>query len=437
MRDTLRRVREQAGPSAEEEVLPDWLIAAGSGAGAAAASATMFVVLAVLGWLTGAGGSESAGATVAAGLAAWCFSHGAPLALDKGSVGLVPWLLAGWPLLCAWLSAQRVVPSRTTRSPRLRGFGGVRRDVATTVASFVGGYVLTGVVIGFGAHLGGARPSFPATMFGAFVVAALAFGLALRPGFHGHLGDLAPRVEWARREYVPAWVGHAVRPAMGAVLATLVGGALLVVVAIVLSAGQIGEVYARVGGGVVGGTLLTIAQLGYLPTLTVWGASWLAGTGFGLGGDTAVTWLHSGPGVIPMVPVLAAVPPPGPMPSWAPIGVLVPLGVGVFLGWQCVRHSERTWAARMRVTAVAIAFYAFAMLVLSVAASGPVGAGRYAHVGVDAVLTTLVLTGEVGGVALLVAAVTGARLARPHGRVDRSAEQPVGSASGEDDAPRP
>lgn len=420
MRDTLMRVRENPGGSPEEEVLPGWLIAGGSGAGAAAASATMVVVLAVLGWLTGAGGSESAGATVAAGLAAWCFSHGATLALEKGSVGLIPWLLAAWPLLCAWFSAQRVVPSRTARSPRMRGFGGVRRDVALTSAAFVGGYALTGLVIAFGAHLGGARPSFPMTLLGSVVVAALAFGLALRPGFRGHLGDLAPRVEWARREYVPAWVGHAVRPAMGAVLATLLAGALLVVVAVALAAGQVGEVYARVGGGVVGATLLTLAQLGYLPTLAVWAASWLAGPGFGLGGGTSVTWSQSGPGVIPMIPVLAAVPSPGPMPQWAPLAVLVPVCVGLLLGWQCVRHSERTWAARMRVTGVAVALYALVVLVCCVAASGPVGAGRYAHVGVDAVLTTLALSGEVGAAALAVAAMSGARLSRrsPRGHAD-------------------
>lgn len=437
MRDTLMRVREHPGPSSEEEVLPDWLIAGGSGVGAAVVSATMVVVLAVLGWLTGAGGSESAGTTVSAGLAAWCFSHGAPLALDKGSVGLIPWLLTGWPLLCAWFSAQRVVPSRTTRSPRMRGFGGVRRDVVATMASFVAGYVLTGVVIGFGAHLGGARPSFAATILGAFVVSVLAFGLALRPGFHGHLGDLAPRVEWARREYVPTWVGHAIRPAAGAVIATLVSGALLVVVAIALSAWQVGEVYARLGGGIVGGTLLTLIQLGYLPTLAVWGASWLAGPGFGLGGDTAVTWSHSGPGVIPMVPVLAAVPPPGPMPGWTPAGIAVPLLIGVLLGWSCARHSERTWAARMRVTGVAIALYALAMLVISVAASGPVGAGRFAHVGVDPVLTALALTGEVGGVALLVASVTGVRLARRREAPSRDEARAEGRASTRPDVDDP
>ncbi|WP_040157408.1 cell division protein PerM [Mobilicoccus massiliensis] len=414
MRDTLMRVRElrdPGRPSSEDDVLPLWLVAGGHGAGAALASATMIVVLCVLGWLTGAGGSESAGATVAAGLAGWAFAHGAPLTLDAGRVGLIPWLLLAWPLVCAWWSAQRVVPDPASKSRRLRGFGAIREDVAVAGGAFVTGYAATALVLAVAAHFGGARPSIGFATFGGIVLATLAYLLALRP-LH-HLGDLAPRLQWAQREYVPSWVGRAVRPAAAAVLATLAAGAVVLVVGIVLRFGEMAEVYARIGGGPVGITLMTLAQLAYLPTLAMWAASWLAGPGFTLGGGSSVTWFVSDPGIIPLVPVLATVPTPGPLPTWSPAVVTVPLLIGLMLGIWCVRRAGGTWLERLRLTGVAVVLYALAILVLGVAASGSVGAGYFAHVGLDAVVTALALTGEVGLTALAVAGISGLRVARP------------------------
>lgn len=427
MRDTLMRVRDLDSPSSQEEdVLPVWLIAGGSGAGAASASATMLVVLAVLGWLTGAGGSESAGVTVAAGLAGWAFAHGAPLRLDQGSVGLIPWLLALWPLLCAWWSAQRVVPDPEATSPRLRGFGGVRRDVAVAGAAFVAGYALVAALLAVGAHLGGARPSIAFTAFGALLLAALAYLLALLPTYRGHLDALAPRVAWAWREYVPQWVAAAIRPALRAALLTLALGALTVIVAVAVAFPSVTAVYARIGGGVVGATLLTLAQLAYLPTLSLWGASWLAGPGFTLGGGTSVSWGASEPGIIPLIPVLAAAPPPGPMPAWTPIVVAGPVLVGILLGVWCARRADGTWIGRARLTGVAVALYGIVMLVVAVAASGSVGGGRFAHVGVDAVLTALSLTGEVGLAAFVVVGLAGLRLRRT-GAGARDGSEPAAS----------
>ncbi|MDO5629974.1 MAG: DUF6350 family protein [Mobilicoccus sp.] len=401
MRDTLTRVRG----TDTDEILPPWLIAAGSGAGAAVVSATLLVTIAVLGWLTGAGGDDTAGTTIAAGLAGWAFAHGAPLALDEGHIGLIPWLLTGWPLLCGWWSALRVVPARDASSPRLRGFGGVRQDVAITGGGFVAGYVLVAAVAAVGAHLGGSRPSIPLTLLGALVVALLAYALALLPRFSGHLGELAPRVAWARREYVPDWVTLAVRPALVAVALTLAAGLLVVLVAVALGFDRVAEVYARVGGGAMGLVLLTLAQLLYLPTLAVWGAAWLAGPGVTLGGGTAITWSQSEPGIIPLLPVLAAAPPPGELPAWMPVVVLAPVLIGIALGVWCVRRARRlgpTLIDAARVTGVAVVLYAIATSALAFAASGAVGAGRFAHVGVDAVATSLALTGEVGLAAFVV-----------------------------------
>ena len=437
MRDTLMHVRDlrpdPASP-AEKEVLPPWLIAAGSGAGAALASATMLVVLTVLGWLTGAGGSESAGATVAAGIAGWAFAHGAPLSLAEGGVGLVPWLLAGWPLLCAWWSAQRIVPDPEERSPRLRGFGGVRRDVALAGGAFVVGYLLAALVLLVGAYFGVAGPSLAATAFGSVALAASAYLLALVPAFRGHRDALAPRVAWAWREYVPTWAARAIRPALTAVLATLGSGLLLLVVAVGVGISPVLEVYSRVGGGAVGATLLTLAQLAYLPTLAMWGASWLAGPGFMLGGGTEVSWAVSEPGILPLIPVLAAVPAPGPMPGWAPLAVIVPVLIGIGLGIACVRLAERTWVGRARLTGVAVVVYGLVILVLSVAASGPVGSGRFAHVGLDAVVTTLALTGEVGLAAFVVVGLAGLRLHRTHPDTAPEPNVRPESASSEDAA---
>jgi hypothetical protein len=59
---------------------------------------------------------------------------------------------------------------------------------------------------------------------------------------------------------------------------------------------------------VLGGAVLSLGQLVYLPTLIVWGASFAAGPGFAVGAGTAVSPAGTTLGVLPGIPSLGLIP---------------------------------------------------------------------------------------------------------------------------------
>ena len=71
-----------------------------------------------------------------------------------------------------------------------------------------------------------------------------------------------------------------------------------------------------------------LAQLLYLPTFAEWGVAWLAGPGFQITTGGAVTVTGAEPGLLPLVPVLGAVPPEASYPGWVMAALLVPVAPG-------------------------------------------------------------------------------------------------------------
>ena len=154
----------------------------------------------------------------------------------------------------------------------------------------------------------------------------------------------------------------------------------------------------------VGGVVLAVAELAYLPNLVVWALAWLTGAGFAVGEGT-----HFAPdgvvgGALPAVPMLGALPSSdvvGPATSLVP---LVLVAVGAFVGLYVHRRltPQRWWDSALACAAAAVGTVVVVTLLVTLA-SGGIGPDRLAEVGAQGGVVGLLAGAGVLVGALLVA----------------------------------
>lgn len=106
----------------------------------------------------------------------------------------------------------------------------------------------------------------------------------------------------------PGWL-RAVPMAVGAALLVLLaGGALITGVALTEHWRRVAHLTSSLGAGTLGGIILLLLQLFYLPNIIGWSTSWALGAGFTLGQGSIVTPVQTQSGLLPGVPVLGALP---------------------------------------------------------------------------------------------------------------------------------
>ncbi|MFH8250552.1 DUF6350 family protein [Microbacterium sp. B2969] len=178
-----------------------------------------------------------------------------------------------------------------------------------------------------------------AVLFPTLIFVVPAFGGAVatewREASEGLVARARDRAEAARGGW-GAVPGIAVRSSAAAVVGLVGVGALAVAVAVTLRAGQIVALYQAGNLDLLGVIVMTLAQLAYLPTLVVWGISFVAGPGFSLGAGTAVSPSGTQLGVVPGVPALGMI--PESTSTWLLVIVLLPIAVGAFAGWVARSH---------------------------------------------------------------------------------------------------
>ncbi|WP_347978291.1 DUF6350 family protein [Microbacterium sp. ProA8] len=134
------------------------------------------------------------------------------------------------------------------------------------------------------------------------------------------------------------------------VLVSLIGvGAAIAAVALFARAGQIVALFQAGDVDALGASVLTLAQLAYVPTLAVWGLSFVAGPGFAVGEGTSVSPAGTQVGVVPGLPALGAV--PDSTTSWLLLLGLLPVAIGAFAGWIArsrLLHPSGTWTEKSR-----------------------------------------------------------------------------------------
>jgi Family of unknown function (DUF6350) len=381
------------GGTPSRQLLVTGAVAAGWSAAIGLAALTTLVLI---GWIAAphAGfGSGLAGAfRTAAQL--WLVGHHVGFTLRNGGrIGMFPLGLVVLPGALLYRAGRWVV--RTGGVTRLRHVGSAAFALAAPYCVLAGALALIG-------RTPLATPSLWQAMAAAFLLALAAGGI-------GGARGLAP---WRRllgllperpRSLVTAALGTlAVLTAAGAMLA---GGSLAVHNRGFLS------MTTALAPGLVGGVLLLLLELAFIPNAIVWAVAYLLGPGFAFGYGTVVTPTGSALGALPMFPMLAALPAgsgpgqPAGMPAWVSFGAIAtPYLAGAFGGLLIIRvgPTYRVEAAPLWGFACG-AGAGLAMGVAAAFAGGPLGGARLAAIGPSGWQVGLVTTLEVGVAAAICA----------------------------------
>ncbi len=385
MTDLIRRPTRpasSAGRSEESEGRSLSSAAAVAGAVAALISLVLCLALAITAWFLADGGAH--GDTTDAlrvGAVAWLSGLGVHVTLAGIPVGMVPLGLTLLLVLTAF------------RSGRAAGVGADADDRAlgSAVATFVCGYLVVAIAVGVLGAGASASVSMPRVVLGALLVGGLAGGLGLAAGTGRLDAWLALVPEWARQVGVGA---------LTAALALVAASAALVGVALLVSFNEGATALSGLHLSVGDALSLTVVTALFAPNAVLLGSAYLLGPGFAVGVGTTVSPTAVSLGVVPALPVLAALPADGPTPGWLVVLMAVP-ALSAALGTCLARRG--TAAPAYDVAALrgaATGFGAGLLITLAIAlAGGPLGTGRLAEIGAPLAEVLVFATGTmaVGG----------------------------------------
>jgi hypothetical protein len=371
-------------------------------------SLLVVVVPTVLGWMYDPRPGDSFADPLGAGASLWLLVQGAHLGANATIVAFVPLVLGALAVWGASRGASRVLDTADVDDAFVADL--LPRSVASSGGRWWGGYALA-VALAAALTLAGSLPlRWLSVVVPLVIVPVLALALALRR-LARDADILGPRFD---PFVAPETVRRAWAPARSGLLVLLAVGVLLVLVAVALSWGSVSSLHREAGAGLLGGALLVATQLAALPNLALWALSFLAGPGFSVvdGAHTSLT--GSTGGLMPMVPVLGAVPEPGSAPWVVRLLVLVPVVVGGCIGRRALGSVARLSSLRTKasVAVVACAMVAVAVGVLDGLGGGSLGAYRLSDIGAPALWLTLTLALELVVGALLVVAWDAWRLRR-------------------------
>ncbi len=385
------RVTNAPAPPRPMGLVPAAVTAACTAAALGLLAAQTVVLLA---WASDGRSAVDAVPVAKAGVLAWLLAHGASVSLPDGSLSVAPLgltALLGVLLIRAGASVVR----------RTRPTGPV---AALAAGAAVGvPYALLAALVTGPATLGGVRPAPLSTLF-----AALALG-----SVSGAIGG-AREVGSARVLALLPDTARAVVAAAGvALLALVVTGAFATAGSLLAHGGRAGDLAGDLDVGLVGGLMLVVVGLVFVPSAVVWGAAYALGTGFAIGAGTSVapTGVRLGP--VPAFPLLAALPGEGSAPVVSLLLLAGPIVAGVLAGLVVVRRLAHRSPASLALQALAAGLAAgIATVVACVLVSGGVGPGRLAVAGPSPWLTGLAAAEWVGLVGAATAYVVAGRRAQ-------------------------
>lgn len=324
-----------------------------------------YAALVPVAWLivATAGGSPTVDSSFTAALPLWLAAHQVPLVLDGVALTVLPLLpTVGLGVLVAAGAAWVV-----------RRLGGrPRSDAAPVIAAITAAHGAVAVLVSALLPPSGTIAAAPwAAMLCAGVVAGSAAAV-------GVLRRCGPPGVWLR---APEWARTGLRATALATAVLAAGGALLLLVALLVSAAGVHDLLVEVApesGAAFGLILLSVC---YLPNAVVAAMSWAAGAGLQIGLATASP-LGAEPAALPGVPLLAAMP-TAPTPTVALAVFLLPLLAGVAAGRRCARLAGGR-GPRLLAVCVAALGVACAVGLLAVAAGGRLAGGPFDPVRVPA-----------------------------------------------------
>ena len=368
-------------------------------AGGTAALVSMLIVAlpALLAWVASPQSTVGWPRAMSVGSCLWLLANGVRLSYGSSTISLTPWLLTAIPLVVAALAARRILRQLDDGRPRrVRGLGGLRLDVADAGLSFIASYAAVGFLVALATTRDPLHASLVGSVVGPALVGAGSVLIALAMEFRGQIGSVAPDVARAMEARLPLYLRRALRPALWGALLIFGAGLVLVLVMVVTHLGRIGRLYDTLGADPVGMSMLSLGQLSVLPNVAIWAASWMAGPGFGFAEGTAITWSHSDPGLLPLIPALGAVPDPGPLPGGLWLTVLVPVAAGTLVGWRALRALARlsSWQVKARTAGSACMLAALVLTLASALSGGSLGAARLSRVGAPSLVFGVTVLAE-------------------------------------------
>lgn len=349
----------------------------------------MLALPALVLWVLTPHTSVSWGQALGVASAGWYLGHGAGLTVDDLVVSLTPlglWLLA---LAVSARSARRLLERVEASDARSE-----HRLTRQVLPGFLLGYAGFALFAGLLTFAGPARPRLLTTPVLLLVpVLALVWALIRR---HRAGQAAGPLGTWLDRG--PRWLTRAFGPGVLGATLLLGCGTLLLLVMVVARLSTITGLHAALGAGLVGGVVLTLGQLLIVPNLAVWGVAWLAGPGFQIADGATVSLSGATPGLLPLVPVLGALPSDGTWPRWLLVVLALPVVVGAVVSWRVCRSLPRlaSWRTKAEAAAAAVATSALVLTLLAALGSGSVGVDRLRSVGVNPLLLGGALLVELG-----------------------------------------
>ena len=375
---------------------------------------------------------------------AWLLLHGVPLSLTypAGTVGteasggllsLIPLGLTLIPFFLCWRAGRRLARACYTD------------QLWQALLGALGTYALLGTAAAYFS----ANEDVHISLVAGGLIPLIAAGLGVIIGARVEAGSWVRLIgvdltDWiARTSQHSRWAGSylwaAIRAGVVGITAAIGLSAVLLVVALAMAWAEIATVYQKLDAGIIGGAVLTVAQLGLLPNLVVWTLAWASGAGFSIGTGSMISPLETTVGPLPAVPLLAAL--PGGQAEYAYVALLIPVAAGVLAGWWFLREGENHFDEWLSIKIRARWFTATVSTIclgavigivsglLAAAAAliarGSLGIGRFVDIGPDPLWTGTWIAAEVA-VGVVIGYAVGPWLERERTRRPSAATSTLG-----------
>lgn len=371
--------------------------------GAFAAGSTLLVclALAVVGWfLTDAGAHGTPSDALQVGALGWLMAHGAGVRIDGVAVTAVPLGLTALAAWATWRVGHRVGESVSGHGPDADRIGDGERDwtVPTAVSLFTTGYVVVAVVTTSLAATAETAPSGGRVLGWSLALCLLVGAPAIAIG----AGRAAI---WA--SLVPESV-RATALTCRRILTSFAGvAAVVLLIAVAADLGAAATMVSRLHADAGATIMLVGLSLAVLPNAVAFSGSYLLGPGFAVGANTLVAPTAVVLGPLPLFPLLAGLPDPGPTAAWTAWLMALPILVAAVATARSQRlRPTLRWDMGALRGCVAGVVAGVVVGIVAGLAGGAVGPGRMRTVGpfaFDAMvhaITAFGIGGLLGGLAM-------------------------------------
>ncbi|SDJ65441.1 hypothetical protein SAMN04487820_10187 [Actinopolyspora mzabensis] len=328
-----------------------------------------------------------------AAIPGWLAAFQVPLLITGAPLSALPLLPT---LLCVLLVSR--ASRRVARRNRLR-----KPEQALPVVLVMSlSHAVLGMVLAIA--LAGTQAPVQARPWQAFCCCGLVAACAATVGLADRCGVL-----YQLWQHVPSEAWRAVRKGLLGTAAVIGTGAAVCGVAVLLALPRLYERSVELAGiGDAAGAVL-LALL-YLPNAILGCWAFVTGTGVSFGASVSTPFRTTTEALPPELPVFAVVPPSG-LPSWMPAVFVLPVALGVLLGYSCRNLAERS-RDRQHVVLLAVLVTTLVVSVPAVLSGGRFG-GEYGPVSLRPLWLAIVTFAWLAVPALVTSGLLGRRATGP------------------------